>query len=204
MKFKTIQLLILITFLVLFNALSAFSQGQPPPVDFKRNDAGIQILSNTTPNKAPAYGGVGNRGDVLTSKTHGGYACSAANTGTTPVNILAGVASVSHLVSLVKCYNNTTVASIITLNNNVTAIGSDLIGTNALSNANKVTFDFTEAPILVEGAKPLTFTMTTNSTSTVCCANYQEIINTTPTPTSTPTATPTRTPTSTPTATPTP
>lgn len=189
-------------FALLFIAQISFAQQQP--VDFKRNDAGQATLSVNTPNLGIAYGGVGNRGDVLTSKAYGQYACSAANTGTTAVDIIASLAGTARVVSLVKCYNNTTVASIISLRKATTVIGTDLIGTNALSNANKVVFDFTEAPVLVPGGSSLNFIMTTNATSTVCCANYQNAIYVTPTPTPTNTPTSTPTATATPTRTPTP
>lgn len=130
---------------------------------FRRNDHAT--LTTTQPNTAPFWSGASVYGEAYTADKPGLVACSAANTGTTAVNIIAGVAGVSHIVSSVQCRNNTTVASLITLRNNLTSIGEDYIGTTTLGN-NRVRFEFPK-PILIEGAKPLTFIMGTTSTSTV-------------------------------------
>jgi len=182
MSKKMLNILLLVG--LLFSASVAFAQA---PYPLRRNDDGLTTTGQ--PNNVPVWGGATQYGEVFVADKPGLTVCSAANTGTTAVTIIAATASVSHLVSRVMCNNNSTVASLLTLRNDVTTIAIDHISTTTLG-TNKSVFDFPK-PVKIAGAKTLNFIMGTNATSTICCANYLDVPNTTPTPTNTPTATPT-------------
>lgn len=179
--------LILLLILVLSGLSSAYAQS-PPPYDYKVN-RNLATPITSQPNGVPAYGAVSQYGEVYEAKKPGLVACSAAATGTTSTVILAGATGLGHIVSSVWCHNNSAVGSIVTVRNDGNSIGSIYLGTTAIGN-NKHVFEYVN-PNYILTAKDLTFIMTTTGTSTICCANYLNDINTTPTPTNTPTATPT-------------
>lgn len=151
--------------LLVANAIAQTAQQS----DFRRNDDAI--LTTTQPNLAPMRASTSRYGEVITIRKPGLGLCSAAATGTTAVDIIPTVVDGAHLVSTVNCYNNSTVASIISLRGGTTVFTSDIIGTTTLG-TNRVRFDF---PNPVQIGTNLNLIMTTTGTSTVCCANYTEV-----------------------------
>lgn len=162
---KKVLILSLALSLLASNAIAQTSQAS----DFRRNDDAI--LTTTQPNLAPMRASTSRYGEVITIRKPGLGMCSVAATGTAGVDIIPTVANKAYLVSTVNCYNDSTVASIISLRGGTTAFVSDMIGTTTLGN-NRVRFDF---PNPVQIGTNLNLIMTTTGTSTVCCANYTEV-----------------------------
>lgn len=182
--------------LLVLTLLAISSTAYAAPDDLKRNDQGTTVL--TSVNLIPGYGGLTKYGELLVAGKPGLVACSTAVTNTTPTNILAGASGVGHIISSVWCHNNSSTGSIVTITNG----GSIYLGTTAIGN-NKHVFEYSKPLYLVQSID-LQLTMTTTSTSTICCANYINDTVVAFTPTATPTITPTATVTLTPTVTPTP
>lgn len=197
----TFSLLFLIVYFAISTTPVAVSQDQPPPNTYKLNP-GARATLNRQVLGVPGYGAISQYGESIVQAADGLVACSSAETSTTKRTILAGASGQSILVSKINCHNNTTVASIITFYNDLASIGSDLIGTTTLG-TNRINYPLPQ-PVLIDGAKTLSFALTTGSTSTICCANYKLYPNLTPTATNTATSTSTATPTLTPTRTATP
>lgn len=140
---------------------------------YRRNDDGT--TASGQPNSAPLQAGTNRYREAYTIRAPGTTVCSAAATGTTAVTIIPAVALTSHYVNSIHCHNNTTVASILTFNNNVTAFDSDIIGTTTLG-TNRIDLNYV-SPIKIAANAVLSFTPTTTATSTICCANYKDYPN---------------------------